>query len=190
MRSMTANDDHVVLVNERNEVLGTAPKATVHTANTPLHRGFSVFLFNDKGELLLQQRSLTKKTWPGVWSNSCCGHPRLGEEIEDAARRRVMEELGLSNIKLIEVLPDYRYRYQHNGVVEYELCPVFVGITKQHPRLNKKEVSAMKWVAWTQFVSSTIINSPEYSHWALEISQLLAQNKAFEMWFNKNTTKK
>ena len=103
---MHTEEEHVVLVDENNVVLGTTPKATVHTDNTPLHRGFSVFLFNDKNELLLQQRSHLKKTWPLAWSNSCCGHPALNESNEDAVKRRVQFELGIV-LDTVEVYSPY-----------------------------------------------------------------------------------
>jgi isopentenyl-diphosphate delta-isomerase len=93
----------VVLVDEDNQVLGTMPKADVHGETTPLHRGFSCFIFRARdGHLLLQQRSAKKKTWPLSWSNSCCGHPDLTESAVQAARRRLNYELGLQPIVLIE----------------------------------------------------------------------------------------
>src|SRR5258708_6704908 len=93
-------EEYVVLVDDHNNVLSTAPKLPTHNHNTPLHRGFSVFLFNTKGQLLLQQRSHTKKTWPLVWSNSICGHPLLDETPIDAAKRRLQFELGIIDTKL------------------------------------------------------------------------------------------
>src|SRR3972149_7515079 len=85
----------VVLVDEENNVLGTAPKDQVHSAATPLHRGFSVFLFNQQGELLITQRADSKKTFPGIWTNTVCGHPLPGESTAEAASRRLKVELGI-----------------------------------------------------------------------------------------------
>src|SRR3989338_9117540 len=102
--------DHVILVNDANEPVGIAPKDAVHHADTPLHRGFSLFIFHKNGNVLLQQRSLTKKTFPGVWSNSCCGHPGSGESPVDAAKRRAKHELGLDLPDIKEIIPNYRYR--------------------------------------------------------------------------------
>ncbi|MBI5465568.1 isopentenyl-diphosphate Delta-isomerase, partial [Candidatus Gottesmanbacteria bacterium] len=85
----------VVLVDEENRQIGTADKDGIHTQSTPLHRGFSLFLFNSKNELLLTQRALNKQTFPGVWTNTVCGHPGPGESNVDAARRRLYKELGI-----------------------------------------------------------------------------------------------
>ncbi len=97
--------EEVVLVDENNTVLGMAPKSSVHGETTPLHRGFSLFLFDRAGRLLLQQRSHSKITWPLVWSNSVCGHPALDESNVDAARRRLAYELGMNATHIEEVLP-------------------------------------------------------------------------------------
>ena len=121
--------EQVVLVDQHNAVLGTMPKAQVHTLETPLHRGFSVFIFNQVGELLLQQRSFGKVTWPGFWSNSCCGHPALGESVADAIQRRVSVELGMQVHDLFEALPDFQYCCEYGGVVENEICPVWLART-------------------------------------------------------------
>jgi isopentenyl-diphosphate delta-isomerase len=86
-------EERVILVNDLSEVIGTAPKASVHHRDTPLHRAFSCFGFNGRGELLLQQRALHKVTWPGIWSNSVCGHPLPGEVYVDAVHRRLANEL-------------------------------------------------------------------------------------------------
>src|SRR3990167_8891323 len=92
--------EEVVLVDEKNSVLGTAPKDAVHTKNTPLHRGFSLFLFNSKKELLLTKRAQSKKAFPGVWTNTVCGHPEPEESAVDAALRRLEQELGLKRSHL------------------------------------------------------------------------------------------
>jgi len=113
----------VVLVDEQNRTLGTMAKADVHQTRTPLHWGFSCFVFRlGSGQLLLQQRSGKKQTWPLVWSNSCCGHPGPGESSMDAARRRLRYELGLDPILLEEVSP-YRYCFSRDGVMENEKLP-------------------------------------------------------------------
>jgi isopentenyl-diphosphate delta-isomerase len=164
----------VVLVDEQNRPIGQAPKATVHTGDTPLHRGFSVFLFDRRGRLLLQQRSRTKKTWPLVWSNSCCGHPRLGETSVEAARRRLAFELGIRRAEVIELLPDYRYRATRGGVTENELCPVMVAFTSDQPVPNPDEVEAVRWVDWPRFVAETRRHPERYSEWCVEETQLLA----------------
>ncbi len=172
-------EELVVLVDDNNHPIGFAPKEEIHNNNTPLHRGFSVFLFNPKGQLLLQQRAKHKKTWGGVWSNSCCGHPLPEEENLEAVRRRLNYELGLNEVKLQEVLPHYRYKFENNGVWENEICPVFVGFTNEEPTPNPEEVENIKWVNWQDFLAE-VKNSPEnYSPWAVEEAKLLTQNKKF-----------
>ncbi len=180
-----AFDDMIVLVDEENTAIRTAPKLPAHNAGTKLHRAFSVFLFNDKGELLLQQRALTKKTWPGVWSNSCCGHVMLFESVEDAARRRLKYELGISASDLEIVLPDFRYRAEKDGVVENEICPVLVGIFNDLPRPNPAEVNDTRWVNWGAFIIEVSDPANGYSPWAIEEVELLAKNTRFAELYAK-----
>jgi isopentenyl-diphosphate delta-isomerase len=171
--------EHVVLVDDYDTPIGTADKAAVHHAATPLHRGFSVFLFDRAGNLLLQQRSWGKRTWPGVWSNSCCGHPKLGESTLDAMRRRIIQELGIHGVELTVMLPAYRYRYEHDGVVENEFCPVAVGIIDTKPTPDPDEVAAVRWMAWERFLAE--ISGPNaYSDWCVEESRLLEASPAFQ----------
>lgn len=184
-----SNDDMIVLVDENNAPLGTAPKLPTHNADTPLHRGFSIFLFNKKGELLLQQRALTKKTWPGVWSNSCCGHPMPGETTESAATRRVGYELGIRGIEPINILPDFRYRAEKDGVVENEICPVLVGFTESEPVLNHDEVNDVKWVGWEEFLDLVKQPGSGFSPWAIEETALLAANEKFRKYFQMHAGK-
>jgi isopentenyl-diphosphate Delta-isomerase len=183
----TATNEYVVLVNEQNEPIGKALKSQVHTGDTPLHRGFSVFIFNSRGDLLLQQRSRYKKTWPLVWSNSCCGHPQPGEETIDAAQRRLLEELGLEIPQLWEVLPDYRYRAEMKGVVENEICPVFVGFTEEQPIPNQEEIHAVRWTPWEEFIQTVATANPPYSSWCVEETQLLAQNQTLQQLLQEHT---
>ncbi len=177
MSSDSEMEELVVLVDELNQEIGTLPKAEIHSDHTPLHRAFSVFLFNDQNEVLLQQRSVLKKTWPLMWSNSCCGHPLPGEKTEDAIRRRVQFELGISKIEgLHEVLPDFRYRAERGGIVENEICPVWVGNTTQNPLLNSAEVEAYRWWDWNAFVSEIEQFPERYSEWAgWEVKELRAK---------------
>jgi isopentenyl-diphosphate delta-isomerase len=169
-----AQDEMVVLVNEANEPLGLAPKSAVHTNETPLHRGFSAFIFDTEGKLLLQQRSASKVTWPLVWSNSVCGHPAEDESAEEAARRRLAHELGLTEVALLDVLPDFRYRAEQDGIVENELCPVLVGVTRQAPVPNPEEVASVEWVEWPVFVQGVESGEADVSPWCREETRLLA----------------
>jgi isopentenyl-diphosphate Delta-isomerase len=177
--------EEVVLVNEKNEVLGTMDKYEAHSSHTPLHRGFSVFLFHPEKGLLLQQRSHKKKTWPLVWSNSCCGHPMKGEEVIAAAHRRLDFELGITQADLTMVLPTYRYTCERDGIVENEICPVMVGVSTQEPQLNPDEVEDTKWISWEDWVSE-ITHSPEkYSQWCVEETQLLDALPLFQSLLKK-----
>ncbi len=172
-------EEHVVLVDEHDHVLGTAPKATVHQAVTPLHRAFSAFLFNQEGKLLLQQRSGVKKTWPLMWSNSVCGHPALGEDTIDAVRRRMQDELGLTAVTLRFAAP-YRYTFSKDGVMENEICPIFVGTVDTEPVLNPAEVEAIQWVVWDTFIQEVHAFPDHYSEWCVEEALILDTLRGLE----------
>jgi len=182
------NDELVVLVDKNNRVLQTAPKLETHCANTPLHRGFSVFLFDSKGNLLLQQRSKAKKTFPLVWSNSCCGHPGLNESNINAAKRHLEQELGIKNVEVFEIILDYRYRVSMNNVFENEICPILICFTNQKPNANKDEVENLKWISWKVFLREIDDEDKAYSLWAKEEAILLEKNQKFKALFEKHTT--
>lgn len=170
--------DLVVLVDEHNNVLGTMPKVLVHGATTPLHRGFSLFLFDRDGRLLLQQRSHKKKTWPLVWSNSVCGHPGLGETNIEAAKRRLSHELRMGVTHIEEVAP-YRYTFTRGGVMENEICPILVGTTTEEPRINPEEVEATRWLEWPRFLAEIDTAPGSYSEWCEEEARILAAHPRF-----------
>lgn len=174
-----AFDDKVVFVDEANKAIATGDKLPSHTDNTKLHRAFSVFLFDREGKFLMQQRALSKKTWPGVWSNSCCGHVMLHESTEAAVRRRLRYELGLTGIDLTLVLPDFRYRAEKDGIVENEICPVFMGVTNKSPRPNPTEVESVKWVDWEEFVEWAEDPETDISPWAVEEARELIRSEVF-----------
>ena len=153
------------------EAIGTAPKATVHHADTPLHLAFSVYLFDDAGSLLVTQRALGKATFPGVWTNSACGHPAPGEPVEDAVRRRARDELGLEVHDLRLVLPRFSYRAEMDGVVEWELCPVLVGRVgrgRTPGRPEPSEVEAAEWLPWDEFAADVLAGDARCSTWCRE----------------------
>lgn len=188
-RSYYAFDEMVVLVDEENNPLGTARKSETHHADTQLHRAFSVFLFNENGELLMQRRAFSKLTWPGVWSNSCCGHTMLNERTEQAAVRRLAFELGLRNVELKMALPDFRYRAEKDGIVENEICPVLVGYTDQEPSLNPAEVAETKWVQWDDFLDNIRRIDCELSPWAIEEGLLLAESPVLRQLLRRTELK-
>lgn len=171
------SDELVILVDEENNPVGTMPKSEVHRRTTPLHRAFSCFLWRSDGQLLLQQRSLDKGTWPGVWSNSVCGHPLPGEAPEDAVRRRLRKELGIGDAALELVLPEYRYRASYLEVEENEICPVWIGVTDERPRPSSEEVNDIRWIDWDRFVSGVQADSEPFfqalSPWCREETLIL-----------------
>lgn len=176
----------VVLVDESNRVIGKASKDAVHNAATPLHRGFSLFLFDSRGDLLIQQRSNKKKTWPLVWSNSCCGHPRPEESSVEAAKRRLKFELGIDEAIIYEVLPQYRYRAERDGIVENEICPILVAFSDESPRINREEVAAIRWLGWSEFVRQATATPEAYSIWSVEETLLLDQSELFRALYAKH----
>ncbi|WP_396179663.1 isopentenyl-diphosphate Delta-isomerase [Citricoccus sp.] len=143
----TVPEDHVVLVDDHGNAQGLAPRATVHTTDTPLHLAFSCYVFRPNGDLLLTRRALAKVAWPGVWTNSFCGHPRLDESYEQTIDRYAAHELGLQVKWLHCALPDFRYRaVDASGIVENEICPVYVATALGDPVPNPGEVMDYRWV--------------------------------------------
>jgi isopentenyl-diphosphate delta-isomerase type 1 len=170
------DDDLVVLLDDEGTQIGTLPKADVHGTDTPLHLAFSVYAFDASGRLLVTRRALSKHTWPGIWSNSCCGHVRPGELPEDAVHRRLAEELNLAPITLNLVLPDFAYRATSpEGVVENEVCPVFVATVDADPLPDPDEVAGWAWADWSQFREIATRSPWLLSPWAvLQVAQLPA----------------
>jgi isopentenyl-diphosphate delta-isomerase len=147
---VTATDELVVLLDEQGAPIGTHPKISVHHADTPLHLAFSLYLFDASGRLLMTRRALDKRTWPGVWTNTCCGHPGPDESPEGAIHRRLRAELGMSVADLHCVLPDFAYRARDaSGVWENERCPVWFGRTAVgEPDPDPDEVMEWAWADW------------------------------------------
>ena len=175
--------DEVVLLDSDRQPIGAVPRTRVHSANTPLHLAFSLYVFNDAGEVLITRRALTKTTWPGVWTNTCCGHPRPGESMAAAIARRLDHELGMELDGLECVLPDFAYRATDtSGVVENEVCPVFraQAVHPDDPQLaNPDEVLDWKWVAWRDVAEAARLTPFAFSPWAvLQMAQLTGSSQA------------
>lgn len=177
----TASDDTVVLLGHDRQPIGQMLRALVHSESTPLHLAFSLYLFDSAGDVLFTRRSLGKATWPGVWTNSCCGHPRPGESLEDAVRRRLWHELRLEVADLRCVLPNFAYEARDaGGLQENEFCPVFTG-SIVHPERplepNPDEVMDWAWLRWAD-VKATVPRLPiAFSPWAVEqVRQLATQS--------------
>jgi isopentenyl-diphosphate delta-isomerase len=149
---MSEDVERVVLLGDDGAAVGTMPKAAVHSRQTPLHLAFSCYAFDRRRRLLITRRADNKATWPGVWTNTCCGHPAPGEPLPAAVARRLRQELGLTALALVPVLPRFRYRaVMDNGIVENEICPVFVAVVNEVPTPDPAEVSATRWVDWQKF---------------------------------------
>lgn len=171
--------EEVVLVNEHDEEIGIQEKIAAHLTGT-LHRAFSVFVFNSSGELLLQQRTSTKYHSRGLWSNTCCGHPRPNETIEMASRRRLNEEMGIDS-KLTRLF-DFVYRTElEDGLIEHEYDHVLIGHFDGVPTPNCDEVAEWKWIDLAAIRTDMAEHPFRYTYWfrisldriheALEITQ-------------------
>lgn len=139
------DDEALIIVDAQDRILGHGTKAELHEGSGTLHRAFSIFLFNNHGEVLLQQRSAQKRLWPLFWSNTCCSHPREGESYGVATQRRLSEELGMnSNLTFT-----HRFRYQaqfDESGAEHELCTVYVGKADGDPTANPLEIADWQWI--------------------------------------------
>ena len=174
------DEDLVELVDEGGRVIGQAARATIHHSNTPRHRAFSVYLTDAAGRVLLTRRALSKLTWPGVWSNSSCGHPRPGETDVAAIHRRVREELGLEVMDVEVMLPDFGYTATDpNGLVENEDCPVYRAVIVDTALLrpDPDEVMDYEWLTWPDLIA-TVEQAPGLlSPWAVAQVRALASSR-------------
>jgi len=172
----TATDDVVVLLDEEHRPSGTAPRSTVHDDATPLHLAFSCYLFDADGLVLVTRRALAKRTWPGVWTNAFCGHPRPDEAMPDAVRRHARTELGIEIEELRLVLPEFRYRATDaSGVVENEFCPVWFATTRQSLRPDPDEVMDHRWLTTAELGRATAAAPWALSPWLVgQVAELAA----------------
>ena len=155
--------DEVILVNEQDEQTGTIEKMEAHR-KALLHRAFSVFIFNEKGEMLLQQRAMGKYHSPGLWTNACCSHPRPGVSVEEAAGRRLKEEMGI-DVK-IEKIFDFIYKTEFdNGLTEFEFDHVYTGTYNGNLQPDKQEVKDYCFRSVAD-IEEDLKNRPEkYTSW-------------------------
>jgi isopentenyl-diphosphate delta-isomerase len=162
----------VVLLDESGAPIGEADKLSVHGRATPLHLAFSCHVYDPAGRVLVTRRALSKLTWPGVWTNSFCGHPFPGEELESAIGRRASFELGIAVTDLEVVLPDFRYRaIDASGIEENEVCPVYRAIAVDVVQPNPAEVSEFAWLdphALRQAVTAAPFAFSPWLGWQLE----------------------
>jgi len=158
-----SDEEKIILVDVNDQVVGSGEKIKVHQEGK-LHRAFSIFVFNENGELLLQQRAKTKYHCGGLWTNSCCSHPRFGENLAQAALRRLKEEMGFT----CEFEEVFSFIYQAefaNGLTEHELDHVFVGRYSGQPAVNPEEVEAWQWIFLADLQNNIDENPEDYTPW-------------------------
>jgi isopentenyl-diphosphate delta-isomerase len=155
--------EYVILVDENDQEIGTMEKQEAHEKGL-LHRAFSVFVFNENKELLLQQRALTKYHSAGLWTNTCCSHPRVGETIEQAAHRRLMEEMGFDCELTTKTSFIYKATFD-NGLTEHEFDHVLVGNFNGEIRFNHTEVKNFKWITLEDLQIDLLQNNQNYTAW-------------------------
>jgi len=153
----------VVLVDKSGNQIGLMPKLEAHQKGI-LHRAFSIFLFNSKNQILLQKRSLIKYHSAGLWTNTCCSHPRDGEDVIDAGKRRLYEEMGIKT----ELKKEFEFTYKEvlgNGLTEHEFDHVLIGNFNGNPILNKDEVEDWKWMSLEEIEKDINENQEDYTVW-------------------------
>lgn len=174
-------EERVVLLDKSGRAIGSAAKASVHHAHTPLHLGFSCYLFDRHSRVLLTRRALNKQTWPGVWTNSFCGHPAPGEAIVDAVHRRGHQELGTTIGDVHCVLPEFRYFARAaDGTVENEMCPVFCALIDGDVTPTPDEVMEYTWADWSEVRAAAALDWA-ISPWAQSQVALL-ETADLPMW--------
>ncbi len=172
------DSDRVILVDDKDRQIGTEGKLAAHENGAKLHRAFSIFVFNSKGETMLQQRAMSKYHTPGKWTNTCCSHPIPGESIIDAAHRRLKEEMGF-DCEMKEVF-SFIYRADvEKGLTEHEYDHVIFGSYEGKPRLNKEEAMDFKWIS-LEDLGERIKSKPEdFTPWLkIALGKVLSFRKA------------
>jgi isopentenyl-diphosphate delta-isomerase len=154
---------NVILVDEHDCEVGLMEKMEAHLKGL-LHRAFSVLVFNENGELLLQRRAFGKYHSEGLWTNTCCSHPYPGESILEAGKRRLFEEMGFT-CELAEVFTFIYKADLENGLIEHELDHVLIGFSEETPHLNLEEVSSFKWLSIDKIKAEISENPAQYTAW-------------------------
>ena len=155
--------EKVILVDENDRATGWEEKMKAHQEGK-LHRAFSVFIFNSKGELMIQKRAANKYHSPGLWTNTCCSHPAPGEKTEEAAHRRLNEEMGFDCELKNQGSFIYRKQFS-NGLIEHELDHVFTGHYDADPTINQREADSWKWVDLLQLKQELSDHPEKYTYW-------------------------
>lgn len=161
--TLSSENEYVVLVDTNDNDIGTMEKMEAHE-KAVLHRAFSIFLFNTKGEMLIHQRALSKYHTPGLWTNTCCSHPRLGESLAQATSRRLMEEMGME----AEIHEIFHFLYKADvgqGLIEHEIDHVFIGTSDALPKINRDEVETYAYVQVDELRNDIKLNPEKYTAW-------------------------
>ena len=161
---VSSDEESLILVDSDDFEIGFLDKSACHDGDGVLHRAFSLFVFNEGGELLIQQRAEDKRLWPSYWSNSCCSHPRRGESMETAVGRRLEQELGLN------LLLRYRYKFEYSASfedlgTEHELCSVYTGFTSSEPVINANEIASWRWIHGDLLTSQLDMEPERFTPW-------------------------
>jgi isopentenyl-diphosphate Delta-isomerase len=172
--------EQVILVDEEDNELGTMEKLQAHLEGR-LHRAISVFIYNSKGELLLQQRALDKYHSAGLWTNTCCSHPRPGESANDAATRRLHEEMGL-RCELKELFSFVYWAHMENNLIEHEYDHIFAGVTDTTPLPDASEVQGWEYVNTEELIASINADPGQFTEWF----KMLIRDKGKELLGNGN----
>ena len=158
------DNEKLIIVDLHDNEIGTLNKFECHQKSGVLHRAFSIFLFNEQGQLFVQKRSIQKKLWPSFWSNSCCSHTRQGEDILEAAKRRLNDELGLGGVKL-EFVYKFSYEAAYKDIgSENELCSVFLGVIDQKVNINCNEIEEIRYINTSDLLSDMDART-DYTPW-------------------------
>lgn len=167
----------VILVDKNDDAIGQISKFEAHSTGL-LHRAFSIFVINSQGEILMQKRSLNKYHTPGLWSNTCCSHPKPGEKTIDAANRRLSEEMGLT-VNLNFLFKFHYYAELDNKLTENEIDHIFIGYSDELPNINQQEVMDFKFMSIHE-ISKELKNKPEsYTIWCKLIFEKLINQYNF-----------
>lgn len=161
---VSSESEALILVDSSDAEVGFLDKAAAHDGDGVLHRAFSLFIFNPEGKLLLQQRAPGKRLWPEFWSNSCCSHPRRGEEMNEAVHRRLEQELGM------KASLEYTYKFEYKAPfgdlgTEHELCWVYTGHTDAEPVINTTEIMDWRWIEPSELTDAIAREPASFTPW-------------------------
>lgn len=163
-RVVSSEAEELILVDAEDRDIGYLSKASCHNGGGVLHRAFSVFLFNDAGELLVQKRSKSKRLWPGFWSNTCCSHPRRGETMQVATSRRLHDELNVGSKLEFVYKFSYQAQFDEDGA-ENELCHVFLGTVDNDVRPNEHEIAAIRYLPADGLLAEFSATAGQFTPW-------------------------